>query len=105
MAFIIGKLRCCLCGQKDGILESVCDYGIYGDVGGRIFYHIQCLQLIEITPEKYGHIMADKAIMINDRIKECIKFNDKIEKTFDEKVQKLMSNHFERMLPYWSRKR
>jgi hypothetical protein len=103
--FIIGKIKCCFCREKDGIMESVCDHGIYGEVGGRIFYHPQCLEMIELSPEKYGHIMADQAINVNDLRKMCLQFNDTLEETFQKKVEKLQRNHFEKMLPYWSRHR
>ena len=102
--FIFGKIKCCFCSQTDGIIESVCDHGLYGDVGGRIFYHHQCLEMVEMTPEKFGHIIADRAININDLRKECLKFNDDIPKLFQQRVEKLQRNHFERMLPYWSRR-
>jgi len=104
MAFIFGKIKCCFCHEKDGLMESVCDHGIYGDVGGRIFYHHECLQMIEMSPEKYGHIMMDRAININDLRKEGMKFNDELEEKFQKTVANLQRNHFERMLPTWSRK-
>jgi len=104
MPYIWGKLRCCFCNEKDGLFQSVCDHGIYGEVGGRIFYHHECLELVEMNPERYGHIMADRAININDLRKECLRFNDGIEKKFKARVDKLTRNHFERMLPYWKRK-
>lgn len=85
-------------------MESVCDHGIYGDVGGRIFYHAECLQMIEMSPEKHGHVLADRAININDLRKQGLKFNDNIEEKFKKQVAKLQRNHFERMLPTWSRK-
>ena len=85
-------------------MESVCAYGIYGEVGKRIFYHMQCLEMIEVNPEKHGHIMMDKAIHINERRKECLQYNDTIEEQFIKKAEKLNRNNFERMLPTWSRK-
>lgn len=104
MAFTIGKIKCCFCEEKDGIIHSVCAYGIYGDIGKRIFYHPECLEMIEIEPEKFGHIMMDKAININDlrkmNIKKC---NDSIIEIFKKKVEKLNSNHFERMIPHIKR--
>ena len=104
MSFIIGKIKCHFCNEKDGIMESVCDHGIYGEVGGRIFFHPQCLEMVELSPEKFGHIMMDKAININDLRRQCLKFNDKIPEIFQQKVDKLHRNHFEKMLPYWSRR-
>ena len=86
-------------------MESVCDHGIYGNVGGRIFYHHECLQMVEMEPEKFGHIVADKAININDLRKDGMKFNEKLEGKFKRKVEQLQRNHFERMLPSWKKKR
>ncbi len=103
--FIIGKIICCFCATKDGVMESVCDHGIYGEVGGRIFYHPQCLEMIELNPERFGHRMADQAINIGDLRKECLKHNDTLEEKFEARVEKLQRNHFERMLPHWSRRR
>lgn len=100
MAIVIGKLKCYFCGIKDGVMESVCDYGIYGEVGGRIHYHMECLQMIEVSPEKYGNIMADKAIHINDlrrnNMRNC---NNELEDNFKKKVAQLFRDNFERMLP------
>lgn len=100
MALIIGKIKCCFCKEKDGWIHSVCDYGIYGAVGRRIFYHPECLEMVEIEPEKFGHIMMDKAININDlrkqNINEC---NSNLVENFKKKVEKLHTNHFERMIP------
>ena len=79
MAFIIGKIKCYFCGSKDGLFQSVCKHGIYGNVGKRFFYHQECLEMIETEPEKFGHIMADRAIIINDLKKECIKNNNKFD--------------------------
>jgi hypothetical protein len=104
MAVTIGKIRCYFCATKDGIMESVCDYGIYGDVGRRIHYHPQCLQMVELSPEAHGNIMMDKAIFINERRKECMGFNDDIEKVFKKKVERLKRNNFERMFPRWVKK-
>ena len=100
MVLMLGKIKCCFCNKKDGILTSVCDYGYYGDVGGRIFYHEECLQLIEAEPEKFGHQMMDKAIDINSRKKTCrTNCNDNIISNFKEKVSKLNASNFERMMP------
>ncbi len=100
MAFILGKLKCCFCKEKNGVIHSVCDYGIYGDVGSRIFYHPECIKMVEKDPEKFGHIMMDKAINIGDlrkvNIKQC---NDHLVDNFNKKVEKLHQNHFERMMP------
>jgi hypothetical protein len=100
MSFIIGKIKCCFCGGKDGVIHSVCDYGIYGDVGKRIFYHSECLEMVETQCEKAGHIMMDKAINIGDLRKQNIKnYNDNIYEEFQKKIKTLHRNHFERMMP------
>jgi hypothetical protein len=99
MPLILGKIKCCFCGRKDGVIESVCDYGIYGDIGSRIFFHNECLGMIQMDPEKFGHIMIDQAINIEDLRKAGIECNIKIIKTFKEKVEKLQRCHFERMFP------
>jgi hypothetical protein len=100
MSFIIGKIKCCFCGGKDGVIHSVCDYGIYGDVGKRIFYHSECLEMVELKPEKFGHIMMDKAINIDDlRKRNTNECNKNLEEEFNKKVEKLHRSHFERMMP------
>lgn len=100
MALILGKLKCCFCKEKAGILHSVQEYGIYGDVGGRIFYHPECLEMVQIEPEKFGHQWADKAIQINDLYEQNReKCNVDLVKNFQEKVDKLHQSHFERMMP------
>jgi len=102
MALILGKIKCCFCNKKDGVITSVCSYGSYGDgdVDGRIFYHEECLQLIEAEPEKFGHRSMDKAIDINSRKKRCNNhFNNNIITNFKKKVEKLNSDSFERMMP------
>ncbi|MDX1806214.1 MAG: hypothetical protein R3267_04215 [Paenisporosarcina sp.] len=99
MAFTVGKLKCYFCGEKDGVFESVCKYGIYGDVGGRIHYHMECLQLIEAAPEKYGNIMVDKAIFINESRQRCMQFNKELEPKFKKKINELFKHNFERMMP------
>jgi len=100
MAWTIGKLKCYFCKDKDGLFHSVCDYGIYGDVGKRINYHPECLKMIEVDPERFGHIQADKAIHINGLRKHCIKkCNKYIVQKFEKKVELLHQAHFERMIP------
>ena len=100
MALILGKIKCCFCKKKDGVIYSVCDYGVYGDVGGRIFYHPECIEMVELNPEKFGHIMMDKAINIGDLRKSNIeKCNKSIVDDFEEKVMKLHMNSFEKMMP------
>ena len=86
MAIILGKIKCCFCGIKDGLIHSVCDHGIYGDIGKRIFYHPECLQMVELNPEKFGHIMIDKAINIGDLRKENINgCNEQLHEKFQKK--------------------
>lgn len=100
MALILGKLKCFFCEKKEGVLYSVHQYGIYGDVGGRIFYHTECLEMVQLNPEKYGHNWADKAIQIDDLFeKNREKCNNNLAKDFQKKVDKLHQSHFERMMP------
>lgn len=101
MALILGKLKCCFCNKKNGLLQSVHEYGIYADdIGKRIFYHLECLKMVEVSPEKFGHILMDMAIHINDLQKENIeKCNSKLVEEFEKKVQTLNGNHFKRMIP------
>ena len=72
MTFIIGKIKCYFCKGKDGLIHSVCDYGMYRDIGSRIFYHPECLEMVEINPEKFGHKMMDKALHISELREQCI---------------------------------
>ena len=100
MALILGKLKCYFCDGKDGLLYSVCDYGIYGEVGKRIHFHRECLQMIECEPEKFGHKMTDRALYINELMEQCIKrCNVHIAERFQKKVDSLHQAHFERMIP------
>jgi len=100
MAIIIGKIKCYFCNGTCGLFHSVHDYGIYGDAGRRIFYHPECLELIEMEPEKYANIMMDKALHIAELREICIKTsNSKIISSFNERVEKLHQKHFERMMP------
>ena len=100
MAFTIGKYKCYFCGRKGGFFHSVHEYGCYGEVGRRIYYHPECLEMVEVSPEKFGHIMMDKAIFVVERKKENIeKVNSKIQEEFQEKVEKLQTDHFEQMMP------
>jgi hypothetical protein len=100
MPLIIGKIKCYFCRGKDGVIHSVCDYGLYGDWGRRIFYHPECLEMVEMNPEKFGNTMMDKAINIDDlrkqNIEEC---NKNLVKEFEKKVATLHRKHFERMMP------
>jgi hypothetical protein len=100
MAFTFGKIKCYFCREKDGLLHSVCDYGVYGDVGSRIFYHPECLEMVQWKPEKFGHRMMDKAINIDDLQKQNISnCNKKLVENFKKKVENLHRNHFEKMMP------
>ena len=100
MTYILGKINCCCCGEKDGVIYSVCDYVVYGDVVSRIFYHPACLEVVEWKPERFGHRMMDKANHITDlQEKNISKCNQNIVKEFKEKVETLHQNHFEKMMP------
>lgn len=100
MAYIFGKIKCYFCKGKDGVIHSVCDYGIYGDVGRRIFYHPECLETVETQCEKAGHTMIDKALHIGELRKQNIKnCNDNLYEEFEKKIETLHRNHFERMMP------
>lgn len=99
MAWVIGKIKCYFCSAKGGLFHSVHDYGIYGDVGGRIFYHPECLEMVEVDPEKFGHILTDKAIHIHELKERNIKVNEGLEEVLKNKVEKLHRFNFERMMP------
>jgi len=100
MAVTIGRLKCCLCGGKGGVLKSVHQYGEYGGVGGRHHYHQECLELVEMYPEKYGHRITDMAVHINDlHGRNDKRFNANIIPDYKTKLEKLKRNNFERMMP------
>ena len=100
MAFQIGKHKCYFCEDKHGFFHSVHDYGVYGDVGKRIYYHPECLEMVETEPEKFGSVMMDKAIFINERKLENIKkTNSSIVENHRKKVDELHRMNFERMMP------
>jgi hypothetical protein len=101
MTIILGKIKCCFCGKKNGVFHSVHGYGIYEmDVGKRLFYHPECLEMVEIDPEKYSHNWADKAIQINELFKKNrVRCNSTLVTEYKRKVEKLHANHFERMMP------
>ena len=101
MVWIIGKIKCCFCKRKTGMLYSIHSYGIYEyDMGKRIFYHPECLEIVEMDPEKHGHEMMDLALYISDMKRLNIKrTNKKIIKEHQKKVSQLHINHFERMMP------
>jgi hypothetical protein len=99
MAIIIGKVKCRFCKEKDGVIHSVCEHGIYGEVGQRIYYHPECLEMVQMDPEKFGHRMIDMAIKIEEQRKECIEdYNNHIVEEYKKKVEKLHRHHFERMM-------
>lgn len=99
MALILGKIKCCFCENKSGVIQSVHHYGIYGEVGKRIFYHDKCLEMIECEPEKFGHLIVDMAIHINDLKERNLKENKELEKEFRRVNETLQRKHFERMIP------
>ena len=100
MAFIIGRLKCCFCKRKDGLLSSVYDHGIYGTgIGGRSFYHEECLQAVSEFPERYGHTNVDMAIQICERRQHNIKINQDIISKHNNNIKELQHYTFERMLP------
>jgi predicted transcriptional regulator len=99
MHILIGKIKCCFCGKKDGLISSVPDYDTYGSVGFRYYYHRECLMLVEMNPEKFGHRAVDKAIFITEREKYALEVNETIAEDFKDKVEKLQRNSLERMMP------
>lgn len=100
MALILGKIKCYFCGKKGGLFYSVHEYGIYGDIGKRIFYHPECMEMVQLEPEKFVHTWMDKALQIEELRKENIKnHNSSIIDNFNKKVEKLHASHFERMMP------
>ena len=100
MALVIGKIKCCFCGEKRGVFHSVHQYGIYGETGKRFFYHPECLELIETYPEVYGHKAVDMALHIHELKEKAIKIcNGAIIPEFKEKIEKLQQYNFERMMP------
>jgi len=98
--YVFGKIRCYFCNAKNGLFHAVHDYGVYGDVGKRIFYHPECLEMVEMDPERFGHKWADKAINIGElrkrNIDDC---NKTLVEVFEKRVETLHKNHFERMMP------
>jgi len=99
MLLIIGKPKCIFCDENEGLLHAVHDYGIYGTVGKRIFYHDECLQMIELEPEKFGHNMVDRALFIHELKERNLKFNIVIIPKHKKRVEKLNEKHFERIMP------
>jgi len=99
MALIIGKLKCYFCGKKTGFFHAVHQYGIYGELGKRIFYHPECLEMIEVDPERFGHILANRALHIGELKTQNLNINKELEANLNKKVEQLHLNHFERMMP------
>jgi hypothetical protein len=99
MALIIGKPRCIFCGEKKGVLHSVHAYGSYGEIGKRHFYHDECLQIVELEPEKFEHIMADRALFIHELKTQNMSYNKTIIKDHKDKIEKLQIYNFERLMP------
>ena len=101
MAIVIGSIKCLFCEKKFGILHSSHGYGQYAnEISQRVFYHPECLELIQMYPEIFGHRKVDRALMILDQIKENKqKTNDVIISDYETKRQKLLSSHFENMMP------
>jgi hypothetical protein len=50
-------------------------------------------------PEKYGHIMMDKAIHIEELIERNKEDNTVLVKQMKKKAEKLKISHFKRMFP------
>lgn len=105
MAIIIGKIKCLFCEKPGGDMHSVHKYGIYGDIGKRLFYHEECLKAVNLNPEFYGHLMVDKALYIHELQEKNYKdYTRHAVKKFRDKIEKCHANVFKRMLPKGSRK-
>jgi hypothetical protein len=101
MAIIFGKIKCAFCDRKTGFMCSVHGYGMYAlDVTKRTFYHPECLELIQMYPEAFGHRKADLALDILQRMKENKKRTNKsIIPDYQKKLETLRESHFENMMP------
>lgn len=100
MAWIIGKIKCCFCNKSEGMLKAVPCYGIYSEESDKkVFFHHECLEVVQENPEKFGHAIVDMAVDIQDRIDSATETNRKIVKTFKHNIEKLQRAHFERMMP------
>lgn len=94
------KKKCYFCEQTKGFFHSVHDHGIYGEMGKRVYYHPECLEMIEMEPEKFGHIMMDKALKIAELKEECVRrHNSHIVEDYKKRTEKLQRQNFERMMP------
>lgn len=96
----VGTIKCYFCGRIGGVLTSVHDYGSYGEVGLRIHYHRECLELVELYPTAFPSIMVDKVLHIEELKKDqLVDFNSKIIEKYEEKIEKAKQKHFENMMP------
>ncbi len=96
---IIGKIRCYFCNKDEGFMHSVHRYGIYDDPAKRHFYHPECLEIIEMEPEKSGSAMMDKALhIITLKESNNDKFNEEIIPKFRASIEKLRESSFDRMI-------
>ena len=98
MMFGFFRVKCYFCGKKEGFFHSVHSYGCYGDVGQRVFYHPECLNMVQEDPRKYGNNLIDKAIFINDQKDRNIKDNKEIIENYKKQIERLIGCHFKRML-------
>jgi hypothetical protein len=100
MSWFTSKPKCYFCEQKEGLMYSVHDYGLYGEAGERLYYHPECMEMVEMDPEKFGHVMMDKALKIEELKKQCIrKYNNSIIRKHEDKISRLHKQNFERMMP------
>jgi len=100
MGFIIGKLKCCFCKNKGGVLSSVHGYGIYErNIGKRVFYHEECFKSVSEYPERYSNIDVDMAIQIVERKEKNITINNRIIEQQNENIKKLQRYNFESIMP------
>lgn len=100
MGWFSKKPKCIFCEAKKGLFHSVHAYGIYGQIGNRLYYHPECLDMVESNPERHGHRMVDKALHIVELKKQNItNTNQYIVEKYEEKIEKIHRNSFERMMP------
>lgn len=101
MAIVFGKIKCVLCDGYSGVMESVHGYGIYqSEIAKRIHYHPECLELIQMYPESFHSLQVDMSLHIIElRKKNYEKVNSTMISGYEEKIAKLKSTHFEKMMP------
>ena len=100
MGWFSKKPKCVFCDRKNGFFHSVHAYGIYGELGERLYYHPECLSMVEMDPEKFGHKMVDKALHLNElKERNDRNCNNQIVATHEKEVAKLQQQNFERMMP------